>query len=147
MNHDPGRLVTRTELWLQWTEDHVVRYDGADKSFDDVARDYYETSDAYRDLLTPALRGDGLSATHQTAANTTYARALLIEAAIERRGGDLDLYVEPVQVRDPIGRTVPPQQSLEAMGEWEDVAPVPFTAPEKPPQQHDAPTTDRGFRP
>jgi len=147
MNHDPDRAVTRIELWLQWADAHGVRYDDVGKSFDDVARDFYQTGDAYRELLTPELRVDGLSATHQAAANTAYARALLIEAAIERRGGDLDLYVDPVQVRDPNGRIVPPQQSPEAMGEWEDVAPVPFTAPKKPPQQHDAPTTDRGFRP
>jgi len=147
MNHDPDRIVTRIELWLRWADAYGVRYDDVGKSFDDVARDFYQTGDAYRELVTPELRGDGLSATHQAAANTAYARALLIEAAIERRGGDLDLYVDPVQVRDPNGRIVPPQQSPEVMGEWEDVAPVPFTAPEEPPQQHDAPTTDRGFRP
>ena len=33
------------------------------------------------------------------------------------------------------------------MGEWEDVAPVPLAAPEEPPQHHDAPATDGGFRP
>lgn len=146
MNHDAHRLVTRTELWLQWADAHGVRYDDFGKSFDDVARDYYQTSDAYRELLTPAMRGDGLSATHQAAANTAYARALLIEAVIERRGGDLDLYVDPVQVRDPHGRTVPPQQSPEVMGEWESIA-TPAAAPEELPQPHDAPTTDWGFRP
>lgn len=145
MNHDADRLVTRAQLWLQWADEHGVRYDDSGKSFDDVARDYYQTSDAYRELLTPALRGDGLSATHQAAANTAYARALLIEAAIEGRGGDLDLYVDPVQVRDPNGRIVPPQHGPETMGEWEDV--VPCAAPQEPPQQYDAPTTDRGFRP
>ena len=147
MNHDADRLVTRTGLWLQWAEEHGVRYDDSGKSFDDVARDFYQTSDAYREFLTPEARGDVLSATHKAAANTAYARALLIEAAIERRGGDLDLYVDPVQVRDPHGRIVPPQQSPEAMGEGEDVAPVPFAAPEEPAQQRDARTTDRGYRP
>ncbi len=145
MNHHPDRLVTRAQLWLQWADAHGVRYDDAGKSFDDVARDYYQTSDAYRELLTPGLRDDGLSSTHQAAANTAYARGLLIEAAIDRRGGDLDLYVDPVQVRDPNGRIVPPQRSPEAMGEWEDLAPV-FAAPEEPPR-HDSPTMDRGFRP
>ncbi|MHA6508298.1 hypothetical protein [Tessaracoccus sp. Y1736] len=147
MNHHADRLVPRAQLWLQWANEHGVRYDDAGKSFDDVARDYYQTSDAYRELLTPEARGGVLSATHKAAANTAYARALLIEAAIERRGGDLDLYVDPVQVRDPHGRIVPPQQRPEAMGEWEDVAPVPFAAPEEPVQQHDARTTDRGYRP
>ncbi len=147
MNHDADRLVTRTGLWLQWAEEHGVRYDDSGKSFDDVARDYHQTSDAYRELLTPEARGDVLSVTHRAAANTAYARALLIEAAIEGRGGDLDLYVDPVQVRDPNGRIVPPQQRPEAMGEWEDVAPVPFAAAEEPAQQHDARTTDRGYRP
>ncbi len=33
------------------------------------------------------------------------------------------------------------------MGEWEDVAPVPFTAAEEPPQQHDTPPMDKVFRP
>ena len=146
MNHDADRLVTRTGLWLQWAEEHGVRYDDSGKSFDDVARDYYQTSDAYRELLTPALRGDGLSATRQATANTAYARALLIEAAIERRGGDLDLYVDPVQVRDPNGRIVPTQQCPEVMGEWESIA-TPDAAPKELPRPHDAPTTDRGFRP
>lgn len=146
MNHDPDRLVTRIDLWLRWADDHGVRYDDAGKSFDDVARDYYETSGACRELLTPALRGDGLSAMHQATANTAYARALLIEAVIERRGGDLDLYVDPVQVRDPHGRIVPPQQGPEVMGEWESIA-TRAAAPEELPQLHDAPTTDRGFRP
>ena len=146
MNHDGDRLVTGTELWLQWAEEHGVRYDDAGKSFDDVARDYYQTSDAYRELLTPELRGDGVSATHQAVANTAYARALLIEAAMERRGGDLALYVDPVQVRDPHGRIVPPQQRPVAMGEWEDVA-TPAAAPEELLQPHDAQATDRGFRP
>ena len=147
MNHDADRLVTRAQLWLQWADEHGVRYDDAGKSFDDVARDYYQTSDAYRELLTPALRGDGLSATHEASADTAYGRALLIEAASEGRGGDLDLYVDPVQVRDPNGRIVPPQQRPEAMGEWEDVSPVPFAAPEEPAQQHDPRTTDRGYWP
>ena len=146
MNHDADRLVTRAQLWLQWADEHDVRYDDADKSFDDVARDYYQTGEAYRELRTPALRGDGLSATHQAAVNTAYARALLIEAAIERRGGDLELYVDPVQVRDPHGRIVPPQQSPEAMGAWEDGAPVTLAALEEPPR-YDSPTTVRGFRP
>ena len=147
MNHDPDRLVTLTEWWLHWADAHGVHHDDAGKSFDDVARDYHQTSDAHRELLTPEARGDVLSATHKAAANTAYARALLIEAAIKRRGGDLDLYVDPVQVRDPHGRIVPPQQRPEAIGEWEDVAPVSFAAPEEPPQQQDAPTTDREFRP
>ena len=147
MSLDPDRLVTRIELWLQCADAHGVRYDDVGQSFDDVARDYHQTSDAYRELLTPEARGDSLSATHQAAANTAYARALLTEAAIERRAGDLDLYVDPVQVRDPHGRIVPPKQRPEAMGEWEDVAPVPFAAAEEPAQQHDARTTDRGYRP
>ncbi|WP_454227177.1 hypothetical protein [Propioniciclava flava] len=116
MNHLAERPVTRTESWLQWADDHGVRCDDAGKSFDDVARDHHQTRDAYRELLTPEARGDGLSATHQAAANTAYARTLLIDAAIERRGGDLDLDVDPVQVRDPHGRIVPPRQSPEAMG-------------------------------
>ena len=147
MNPQPRRPISRTELWLQWADAHGVHYDDAGKSFGDVARDSHQTSDAYRELLTPEARGDVLSATHKAAANTAYARALLIEAAIERRGGDLDLFVDPVQVRDPNGRIVPPQHFPEARGEWEDVAPVPFAAAEEPAQQHDARTTDRGYWP
>ena len=146
MNHDADRLATRAQLWLQWADAHGVRYDDAGKSFDDVARDYHQTSDAYRELLTPEARGDVLSVTHRAAANTAYARALLIEAAIERRGGDLDLYVDPVQVRDPNGRIVPPQQRPEVTGEWESIA-TPAAAPEELWQPHGASTTDRGFRP
>nr|WP_139280207.1 hypothetical protein [Tessaracoccus bendigoensis] len=147
MNDDAHRLAIRIGLWLQWADAHGVHYDDSGESFDDEARDYYQTGEAYRELLTPALRVDGLSATHQAAVNTACARALLVEAAIEGRGGDLDLYVDPVQVRDPNGRIVPPQERPKAMGEWEGVALVPFAAPEEPAQQHDARTTDRGYRP
>lgn len=147
MNHDAVRLVTPAQVWLQWVDEHGVRYDDAGKSFDDVARDYDQTSDAYREFLTPEAGGDVLSATHMAAVNTAYARSLLIEAAIERRGGDLDLYVDPVQVRDPRGRIVPPQQRPDAVGEWGDVALVPFATPEDPAQQHDSRTIDRGYRP
>mgnify|MGYP001618252207 CR=1 FL=1 len=48
MNHDADRLVTQAQLWLQWADEHGVSYDDAGKSFDDVARDYYQTSDAYK---------------------------------------------------------------------------------------------------
>lgn len=146
MNDDAARLVTRAQLWLRWADAHGVRHDDVGKSFDDVARDFYQAGAAYRGLLTPEARGDGLSATHQAAANTAYARALLIEAVIDRRGGDLDLYGDPVQVRHPHGRIVPPQQSPEVMGEWESIA-TPAAAPEELQQPHDAPTRDRGFRP
>lgn len=88
-------------MWLQWAQDHGVGYDDAGKSFDDVARDYYQTSDVYLELLTPAPRGGGLSATYQAAANTAYARALLVEGVIERRGGDLDLFVDPSKSGNP----------------------------------------------
>lgn len=101
MKHDAHRLVTRIELWLQWVEDHGVRYDDAGKSFDDVARDYHQASDAYREFLACAPRDDGLGATDQAAANTATARALLIEGVLERRGGDLDLFVDPVQILNP----------------------------------------------
>lgn len=82
MNRDADGLVTRTELWLQWADDHV-------------ARDHYQTSDANCEILTPEPRGGGGSAAHQAAGSTPYARALLIETVIERRGGDLDVYVDP----------------------------------------------------
>lgn len=146
MNDDADCLVTRAQLWLQWADEHGVRYDDAGKSFDDVARDFYQASAAYRELLAPEPRGDVLSATHEAAANTAHARSLLIEAAIARRGGDLDLYVDPAQVRDPHGRIVPPQQRPEVMGEWEDMAPVAFPAREEPAQQHGAPN-GMGYRP
>ena len=146
MNDDPDRLVIRTELWLQWAADHGVRYDDADKSIDDVARDYYQTRDASRELLAPDLMGGTLTASHQMAANTAYARVLLIEAAIERRGGDLDLSVDPIQVNDPNGRIVPRRLTPEPGARWESVAAT-VAAPEQLPQLHDIPTTTSGFRP
>nr|NLI51357.1 hypothetical protein [Propionibacterium sp.] len=117
MNPEPQRRVTAIEVWLAWAEEHGVRYDGAGKSSDDVARDFCQTSDVYRGHLTPEARGDVLYATHKAAANTAYAGALLVEAAIQRRGGDVDLYDDPVQVRDPHGQIMRPQQKPEAM-EW-----------------------------
>ena len=52
-------------------------------SFDEVARDYYEASDSYRELL-PTDPSGSQSATQRAAVNTAYARALLIEAASDR---------------------------------------------------------------
>jgi len=40
----------------------------------------------------------------------------------------------------------PELRSPSWMGEWDDVARVPFAAHEELPQPHDAPTRDRGFR-
>lgn len=144
MNPEPHRLVTETELWLQWADAHGVRYDDSGKSFDEIARDYYETSDAYRELLAPDPVGT-TSETHQTAADTAYARVLLIEAAIGRRGGDLDIYVDPVQVLDPERRIVPRRSTPHPCG-WESVA-TPVAAPEEVLQPHACPTTTVGFRP
>ena len=147
MEPESPKLTTTSESHLERADAHGLRHDEAGKSFDDVARDNFQTGDGNREILTPEARGDVLSATHKAAASATYARALLIEAAIERRGGDLDLYVDPVQVRDPFRLIVPVRQRPEAMGEWEDVTLVPFAAPEEPAQQHDARTTDRGYWP
>ena len=55
MSHDPDRLVTTRELWLEWAADHGVRYDDGAKSFDEVASDYYPTSDAYRETHQPLV--------------------------------------------------------------------------------------------
>lgn len=94
-------------MWLQWAADHGVRYDDTGKSFAEVARDYYQTSDSYRELVYPDLGDDALTASHRAAANVANARTLLIEAVIGRRGGDLDPYVNPLEVIDPNGRGVP----------------------------------------
>ena len=67
MNQDPHHLVTRTELWLQWAAEHGVRYDDTGKSFPEVARDYYQTSDSYRELVYPDLGDDALTASHRAA--------------------------------------------------------------------------------
>lgn len=142
MYPEPHRLVTETELWLRWADAHGVRYDDSGMSFDEIARDYYGTSDAYRELLAPDLMGT-TSATHQAAADTAYVRALLIEAAIGRRGGDLDIYVDPVQVLDPAGRIVS-RRSTPEVGGWESIA-TPVADREEAPQPHACPTT--GFRP
>lgn len=131
MNSQPRGLITGTELWLRWADAHGVRFDDDGKSFDEVARDYYETSDAYRELLAPDPSGSP-SATHQATARTAYARALLIEAAIERRGGDVDFYVDPVQVRDADGRIVPRGSTPD--GSWEAFT-SPAVAPAEPPPQ------------
>lgn len=142
MNAQPCGLITGTELWLQWADAHGVRYDGDGKSFDGVARDYYETRDAYRELIAPDQTGSQL-ATQRAAVNTAYALALLIEAAIERRGGDVDFYVDPVQVRDPDGRIVPRHSTPD--GSWEAFSSPALTPEELP--QHEATKTDLGLRP
>lgn len=99
------RLVTGTERWFQWVNVQAVRYDDAGKSFDEFAQDHYASSDAYRELLA-THPSRTTSATHEAFANTACAWALLTEDAIGRRGGDLDYYVDPVQVLDPEERIV-----------------------------------------
>ena len=145
MTQDPYDLVTRSELWLRWAADHGVRYDDTGKSFDEVARDYYQTSDSYRELLVPDLDDAALTASHQQATNVAYARLLLIEAVIGRRGGDLALYVDPLDVIDPNGQVVPRHPRPGSTAGWETAA-APPAAPEPLPQSHDA-ATRRGYGP
>lgn len=145
MNQDPHHLVTSTELWLQWAADHGVRYDDTGKTFEDVARDYYQSSDSYRELMYPDLGDAALTASHRAATNVAYARSLIIEAMIGRRGGDLDPYVDPIEVFDPNGRSVPRHPAAGSDPLWESVPP-PAAAPEPFPQPSDA-DADRGFRP
>ncbi|WP_203568061.1 hypothetical protein [Aestuariimicrobium ganziense] len=125
MNSQPRGLFPGTELWLQWADPHGVRHDDDGKSFNEVARDY-QTSHANSELLAPDPSGSP-SATHQAAASTAYARALLIVATIEHRGGDLDVY--PVQVCDSDGRIVARRSSPDES--WESFA-GPTVAPDDP---------------
>jgi len=145
VNQDPHHLVTRTELWLQAAAEHGVRYDDTGKSFAEVARDYYRTGDSYRELVYPDLGDDALTASHRAAANVAYARTLLIEAVIGRRGGDLDPYADPLEVIDPNGRGVPRRPLPAPDARWEST-PGPTATPEPLPEPHDA-ATERGFRP
>ena len=117
MNLDPDRLVTRIEWWLRWADAHGILCDEA-CTFDDIIRDL--TGDAYRRLLAPDTEGT-TSAPHQ-AANTAYARALLMNDAIGCEGGDPNSQVDPVRVLDPAGRIVPRPPTPEAGGEWESIA-------------------------
>ncbi len=115
------RLVTGTERWFQWINAHGVPYDGAIKSLDEIAQDYYESGDAYRELLATDPTGT-TSATYEAVANTAYGRALLIEDASGRRGGDLDFYVDPAPGLDPEGWIVTLCPTPEAGAEWESIA-------------------------
>lgn len=90
---------------LPWGHRPWRRYDDADKSLDEIVQDFYETSDAHSEPL--ALESAGTShAPHQAAADLAYARALPIEAAIGRQGGEPDSCVHPVQILDTEGRIV-----------------------------------------
>ena len=146
MSEDPHRLVTATELWLEWAADQGVRYDDGAKSFDELARDYYETDLAYRQLTGPERGEEAPTASERLAANLDYARALLIEAAIVARGGVLNPFVVPIEVVDPTGWGVPRQAVHEADPRWESTPPL-AAAAEPLPQPHDAPTATRGWRP
>jgi len=57
MNTETHRFVTRTEPWLQRADAHGVQYDETGKSFEEIALDYYEPSDAYRELFVPDPMG------------------------------------------------------------------------------------------
>lgn len=145
MNPEPHRLVTGTGLWLQWAADHGVRYDDCCKSFDDLVRDYYQTSDSYRELTSPELGHEAPTASERMVANGAYARALLIEVAIVARGGVLNPFADPIEVVDSTGWGVPRQQVQEADPRWESTQP-PAAAPEPLTPLHDVPTVTRGWR-
>lgn len=50
MNPQPQTLVTGTARWLQWNDVLDVRCDVVAKASDEIAQDYYGTSDAYREF-------------------------------------------------------------------------------------------------
>lgn len=114
------RLVTGRERWFLWVNAHGVQYDDAIKSLDEVAQDYHESGDAYRELL--ATDPTGTTATDEAIANTDNARALLIKDAIGRRGGALDFYVDLAQGLYPEGSIVTRRPTSEAGHEWESIA-------------------------
>lgn len=145
MSGDPNRLVPATEVWLEWAADHGVRYDDCCESFDDLVRNFYQTSDSYRELTSPE-RGDAApTASERMVANGAYSMALLIEAAIVARGGVLGPFVDLSEVVDPMGWGVPRQQNQEADPRWESTPPR-AAAPEPLSPLCDAPTLARGWR-
>lgn len=145
MTSEPHQPVTATEVWLQWAAEHGVRYEDTGQPFDTVARDYYETSDALSELFSPDS-GDGtLTASQRLPINVAYARALLIEAVIVRRGGVLDPYVDPIQITGPDGRLVPPHAGPEHGPRWETTSP-PGAGHDLGPQPQDVPAVARGVR-
>lgn len=146
MSQDPHRLVTATELWSEWAADHGARYDDGAKSFDEVARDYYETDLAYRQLTSPERGEEAPTASERMAVNVAYARAVLIEAAIVARGGVLNPFVDPIEVVDPTGWGVPRQEVHETDPRWGTTSP-PVAATVPLPQPHDVPTATTGWRP
>ena len=145
MNPEPHRLVTGTGLWLQWAADHGIRYDDCGKSFDDLVRDYYQTSDSYRELTSPELGHEAPAASERMVANCAYARALLIEAAIVARGGVLNPFADPIEVVDSTGWGVPRQQVQVADPRWESTQP-PAAAPRTAPAGPRRPGRHEGWR-
>lgn len=124
MTSEPHQPATATQVWRQWAAEHGVHYEDTGQPFDQVARDYYATSEALHELSSPDV-GDGtLTASQRLAINVAYARALLIEAVIVRRDGVLDPYVDPIQVVDPDGRLVPPHTGPEHGARWETTPPA-----------------------
>lgn len=115
MSRDAHRLVTATEVRYEWAADHGVRYDDRCKSFDDLVRDYYQTSDSYRHLPSPEGGDDAPTASERMEANGAYAKALLIETAIVARGGILNPFVDPIEVVDPTGWGLPRLAALAAL--------------------------------
>jgi hypothetical protein len=145
MSHYPHRRVTSTEWWLEWAAEHGVGYDDGVKSFGELARDYYETSDSCWELASLERGEEAPTASERMAASLAYARALLIEAAIVARGRVLNSSVDPIEVVDPTGWGVPRHQTHEADPRWE-----PTQLPDAPPEPlsalHDIPTVTRGWR-
>lgn len=136
MHPESHRLVTDTEQWLKCAYAHGVQDDDTGKSCDQIAQDYYRTSAAYNAHLAPDPMGP-TSANHQAAMVTGYARALLIEGAIGRRGAD------PVPVLEPEGR-ISPRCSTPDTCERESI-PAPAAANQGVRQAHEFETA--GFRP
>jgi len=143
LNPEPHGIVSGTGRRLVLADAHGAQYDEAVKSLDAMARDYYGTSDACRELLAPDPARTSFP-TYQAAADTAIARALLIEAAIGCGGGGLGSYVDSAQALDTDGQILRKRSTPEAAGEWESIA-APVAAAGGVAQANSSPTT--GFRP
>lgn len=142
MNHERHRLVTRADCGSCGPTPPASSTARPARAFDEIARDY-GTRDACQGLLVPDPPGT-TSRNREAAANTAHAQALVIEDARGRRGGELDSYVDLLQILDPKGWIVPRRLTPEVDGEWKSIATPGGPHPEVM-QPQDFPTT--GFRP
>lgn len=117
MSPESDRQITLMEPWFQRASAEESSYIHAGKSFGEILRDCYSSSNAYS-VFIAADPTAATCTTREAPASTAWAPALLIVDSIGRRAGYTEFCAESVTVVDP-GRRIVAGPSPSIGGGWE----------------------------